>query len=114
MVHVDRNTPPSFLGPLKDIELYFYEAVNYTHPLYKDMENDVFIKAVRMGQSHLPYFIEFDETTRTFIIDPEAEESLIGEYEIEVTLKESTGYDSTAYNFTINIKEIEIIPDTYI
>lgn len=36
------------------------------------------------------------------------------EYIIEVTLKESTGYDQTSYNFTVTIKEREVIPPTYI
>lgn len=78
------------------------------------MENEVFVKAVRYGRSHLPYFIEFDESIRTFTIDPQSEVSLVDEYIIEVTLKESTGYDETAYNFTVNIMEREVIPPTYI
>lgn len=69
-VIVQPNTPPVFLGKLKDHKLYIDEAIKYTLPLYKDMENEVFVKAVRYGRSHLPYFIEFDEATRTFIIDP--------------------------------------------
>lgn len=67
---IEPNTPPSFLGRLRNHELYIDEAIKYTLPLYKDMENDVFVKAVRYGRSHLPYFITFDESIRTFYIDP--------------------------------------------
>lgn len=93
--------------------MYFNETLSYTLPLYKDMENDVFVKCVLKGASHLPYFIQYFESTRTIKVDPLQQRALIDEYEIEVVLKESTGYDSTTYYFNITIEDVPFIPDTY-
>ena len=113
MIQVQPNTPPKFLGKLKNQKLWFNETLNYTLPIYKDRENDVFVKAVLKGKSHLPYFISFNEAKRTFKVDPLQQEVLIGLYEIEVVLKESTGYDQTTYFFNITIEDVPFIPDTY-
>ena len=113
MVQVQPNTLPKFLGKLKNQELWFNETLEYTLPIYKDRENDVFVKAVLKGKSHLPYFISFNEGKRTFKVDPLQQEVLIGLYEIEVVLKESTGYAQTTYYFNITIEDVPFIPDTY-
>lgn len=96
---IRRNTPPSFLASLKDQKLAWNDTETYTLPLYKDIENDVYISAALDGLSYLPLFINFKPSKRRFTFTPEQKH--VGTYTIRVTLTESTGYASVSETFQL-------------
>jgi hypothetical protein len=86
---------------LKDQYVYWNETEKFTLPLYKDLENDVYISAALDGLSYLPLFINFKPSKRRFTFSPEQKHE--GTYTIKVTLTESTGYTSVSDTFKLYV-----------
>ena len=112
-VTIHENTPPSFLAELEDQHVTWNTTEVYTLPLYKDMENDVYISAALDGLSYLPLFINFKPSKRRFTFTPEAKHE--GTYTIKVTLTESTGYTSVFNTFKLYVisPDFELINANY-
>lgn len=110
VIDIGKNTLPRFISAdIKDQVIRVNKTSKYVLPKYRDMESEVYVSASLKGLSYLPSFISFSKNRRTFTFTPDEDD--VKEWEIEVTLTESTGFEQVKEYFKVTVLEPEEIID---